>query len=196
MDLKSDLMKQQEEALTTTGKGLRADEAIFLKHAGIAESIEKYKLDVTRTEAALEVKKEELAELKAQKAEAVKSTLMDIQDKITELLPEGDGIVHINDDDSFIIGWMLPSKPLVPYEGLSGGQKVVFGRALSNALMGDAKNKLLVFEAAEVDPPNLTSMLERIVAHTNEETQVIVNTWFMPESIPKGWNLIDFAKEQ
>ncbi len=196
MELKSDLMKQQEEALISKGEGYRKDEAIFLKHAGIAESIEKYKLDVTRTEAALEVKKEDLAELKAQKSDAVRNTLISIQDKITELLPEGDGVVHINDDNSFIIGWMLPSKPLVPYAGLSDGQKVIFGRALSNALMGDAKNKLLVFEAAEVDPPNLELMLDRIVSNTDDDVQVIVNTWFRPESIPKGWNLIDFAKEQ
>jgi len=189
--LKSQIIEEQIEALINKGKGLRESERIFLKASGITESIEQYRVEIANTEATIESKKEDLAELKAMKSDAVKDTLISIQDKITELLPEGDGVVHINDDGSFIIGWMLPNKSPVPYEGLSGGQKVIFGRALTNALMGNAKNKILVYEAAEVDPPNLQLMLERIVANTDNNTQVIVNTWLKTD-VPKGWNLIEF----
>jgi len=189
--LKSEIIEEQITALTETGKKLRENEKPFLKVSGITESIEQYKAEVTRLETSHEAKKEDLAELKAEKSDAVKDTLISIQDRITELLPEGDGIVHINDDNSFIIGWMLPGKPLVPYEGLSSGQKVIFGRALSNALMGDAKNKILIYEAAEVDAPNIRPILERIQDSAEPDTQVIVNTWYYaPEIVPKGWNII------
>ena len=188
---KSQMIEEQIDALMEHGQKLRESEKIFLKVSGIAESIEQYRGEVARLETSLETKKEDLAELKAEKAEAVKDTLISIQDKITELLPEGDGIAHIKDDGSFIIGWMLPGKPLVPYEGLSGGQKVIFGRALSNTLMGDAKNKVLIYEAAEVDSSNIRPMLERIQANTEPDTQVIVSTWYAPEVVPKGWNIIN-----
>lgn len=191
--LKSEMIKEQMNALEDHRKQLRDNEGVFLKVSGISESIEQYRTEIARLESGHEAKKEELAEIKAQKSDAVKNTLVLVQDRITELLPEGKGVVRIEDDGSFFVGWEFPDKNPIPYDGLSGGQKVVFGRALSKALMGDAENIILVYEAAEVDPPNLISMLERIVTVTNENTQVIVNTWFAPEEIPAGWNLIDFA---
>jgi len=192
--LKSEMIKEQINALEENRSGLKENERIFLRVSGISESIEQYRAEIARLESGHEAKKEELADIKAQKSDAVRNTLVHVQDRITELLPEGKGVVRIEDDGSFFVGWeFLPDKMAIPYDGLSGGQKVVFGRALSKALMGDATNAILVYEAAEVDPPNLISMLERIVTVTNENTQVIVNTWFTPEEIPTGWNLIDFT---
>lgn len=184
------VIEEQIAALKEYNDKLQEKQILFLKVSGIAESIEKYRAEIVQFEASLEGKKEELSEFKAEKSDAVKDTLIAIQDRITELLPEGNGIVHIEDDGSFIIGWMLPSKPLVPYAGLSGGQKVIFGRALSNALMGDAKNKILVYEAAEVDSSNIRPMLERIQANAEPDTQVIVSTWYAPEVVPREWNVI------
>ncbi|OEU68475.1 MAG: hypothetical protein BBJ57_07295 [Desulfobacterales bacterium PC51MH44] len=191
-ELKSVMIKEQIAALEAYRKQLKEKHTAFLKVSGIAESTEQYKGEVSRLEASLEIKKEELYELKATKQDAVKDTLIAIQDRITRLLPQGDGIVHIEDDGSFVVGWMLPNRPLVPFAGLSGGQTIVFGRALSSALMGDAKNKILVYEAAEVDPPNLKAMLGRIEANTDDDTQVIVNTWFQPEEVSGAWTLINF----
>jgi len=188
--LKSELLKEQMESLKFYRKQLKENERVFIKHSGIAESIEQYRVEISQRESELESEKDKLYELKAAKSDAVKGTLMAVQDRITELLPEGEGIVHIEDDGSFVIGWMLPSKPLVPYAGLSGGQKVIFGRALSNALMGDAKNKVLIYEAAEVDSSNLLPMLEQIEANTEPDTQVIASTWYAPEEVPTGWNVI------
>ena len=194
MDIK--IIEQQIEGLIEKGKGLREEERLFLKASGNLESIEKYKQEVVALEGQIETKKEDLQELKAQKADAVRNTLISMQDKITELLPEGEGIVHLEDDGSFIIGWMLPNKPLVPYEGLSGGQKVIFGQALGNALLGDAKEKMLIYEAGEVDEANLIALLNQI-EKTQGDIQVIVNTWFKLEDdagnsiVPKGWNLIE-----
>lgn len=184
------IIKDQIEGLTKKGQGLREQQRLFDKSSGIVELIEKSKLDLVGFENDMAVKKEELADLKVQKADAVRNTLVAIQDKITELLPEGEGVVHLEDDDSFIIGWMLPNKPLVPYDGLSDGQKVMFGQALGNALMGDIKDKLLIYEGAEVDEKNLIALLKQI-GQREDDTQVIVNTWAKPKSIPKGWHIIE-----
>ena len=190
--METELIEQQIEGLIEKGKGLRENEKVFLKNAGLVESIEKYKQEIITLQSDIETKKEELSELKAQKADAVRDTLIAMQDKITELLPEGEGIVHLEDDGSFIIGWMLPNKPLVPYEGLSGGQKVVFGQALGNALLGNAKEKMLIYEGGEVDEKNLAALLKQI-GGKKDDTQVIINTWAKPKAVPKGWNLIELT---
>lgn len=186
-----ELIEQQIQGLIEKGKGLREKEKVFLKNAGIAESIEKYKQEVITLQSDIETKKEELAELKAQKADVVRDTLIGMQNKITELLPMGDGIVHINDDGSFVHGWMLPNKPFVPYAGLSTGQKRIFEQAFGSALLGDAKEKLLIYEAAEIEGYNSLPALLKQIEKMQGDAQVIVNTWFKPESIPKGWNLIE-----
>ncbi|MBW1813056.1 MAG: hypothetical protein JRJ39_05100 [Deltaproteobacteria bacterium] len=188
MDIK--IIEDQIEGLIKKGKGLREQQRLFDKRSGIVELIEKNKLDMVNLETDLATKKEDLSELKAQKADAVRDTLISMQDKITELLPEGDGIVHLKDDGSFIIGWMLPNKPLVPYEGLSGGQKVVFGQALGNALLGNAKEKFLIYEGGEVDEKNLIALLKQ-VGERKDDTQIIINTWCKPKDIPKEWHLIE-----
>ncbi len=180
-------IEEQIEGLTAKGRGLREKEA---KASGIVQTIEKYGMEIAEYQGELEDLKETLAEHKSQKAEAVKATLISMQEKITALLPEGDGIVHIN--EKLIIGWLLPNKPLVPFEGLSGGQKIVFGQALGNSLLGDAKEKLLLYEAGEVDEKNLIALLG-CIDKAKDETQTAVNTWAKPKAIPKGWNSIDLT---
>jgi len=184
------IIEDQIKGITEKDKELRAKERLFLKVSGTDESIEKSKQEVANIQADIEGKKEVLAELKAEKADAVRNTLISMQDKISELLPEGEGVVHLEDDGSFVIGWMLPNKPLVPYEGLSGGQKVIFGQALGNALLGDAKEKMLIYEGGELDERNLNALLKQI-GEKKDDTQIIINTWCKPANIPKGWNLIE-----
>ena len=185
----TEIIKQQIAGLIEKGKGLREKERLFIKMSGILESIEKYKQEVVTLETDAEVAKEDLAELKAKKSDAVKSTLIAMQEKITELLPEGDGILHIEDDGSFVIGWLRPSKNLVPYEGLSGGEKVIFGNALGGALLSKATNKMLIIEAAEVDDKSLEKQL-KVLAKV-KDTQIIVSTCHRPKTIPKAFNVIE-----
>ena len=189
MDTK--IIENQIEGLIEKGKGLREKERPFLRVSGLDESIEKNRQEAASIEIDIAAKKEDLAELKSQKAEAVKGTLIAMQEKMTELLPFGDGIAHISDDRSFILGWMLPGKPLVPQAGLSGGQKVIFNQALGSALLGKAKEKMIIYEGAEVDEKNLVALLKQIAKTQDDNTQVNVNTWFKPKTVPKGWNLIE-----
>ena len=190
----SNIIQDQIDGLIEKGKELRKKEKIFLKASGLNESIEKLKAELVTLEANIETEKEQLAELKAKKSEALKNTLMAMQDKITELLPMGDGIVHIEDDGSLAIGWLLPGKAFVRYDGLSGGQKVIFGEALGNALLGDA-SKFIIYEAAEVEGYDSLPALLKQIKKTQSDTQIIVNTWFKPKTIPKGWNLIELNEQ-
>ena len=180
-------IEEQIAGLIEKGKGLRKKESLFLRASGIAQTIEKHRMGLADSESELTDMKEKLAELKATKTEAVKVSLIAMQEKITALLPEGEGVVEI--DDKFIIGWLLPNKPLVPFEGLSGGQKIVFGQALGNSLLKYEKQRILVYEAAEVDSSNLEKLLIQIVS-AREDSQIIVNTWVVPPELSKNWNHI------
>ena len=190
--LKSEMIKEQIDALENYRKQLQGNERIFLKVSGISESIEQYRAEISRLETSQEAKKEDLAELKAEKADAVKDTLIAMQDKISELLPMGDGIVHLQDDGKLIIGWLKPGKTLVPYEGLSGGEKILFGAALSNAFFGKATNKVLLIEGAEIDDKNLEKQL-KVLEEVDNDTQVVLSTCHIPENIPKSFHIIELT---
>jgi len=78
---------------------------------------------------------------------------------------------------------------LVPYNGLSGGEKVFFDGALASALLKDGGQKILVLEGGELDDSNLVATLEKIIL-AHPDAQVIVNTWYNPHEVPEGWKVI------
>jgi len=184
------IIEDQIEGLIGKGKGLREQQRLFDKSSGIVELIEKSKQDMVNLENDVATKREDLSELKAQKADAVRDTLISMQDKISELLPEGEGVVHLEDDGKFIVGWLKPGKPLVPYEGLSGGERVIFGNALANALLGGAANKMIIMEVAEIDDENLEKQL-KVLEKADADTQILVCTCHAPKNIPASFNIIE-----
>ena len=97
----------------------------------------------------------------------MKSNLMDsvcgrVADAVSELLPEGAAAVRIEDGKLFIGRQLTHDSPQVSYLGLSGGERVLFDAALSNALLSDSDHKVLVVEAAECDQASLSGVLSRI----------------------------------
>ncbi len=166
---------------------LRSEEKLFTKAAGIEELTEKSRQEVERFEKDIDAVKKDLAEYKAQKEAAIAPTLLAMREKISSLLPVGEGRIEIDDDGKVIIGWLFPVAPFVNYEGLSGGQKVIFDQALADALLKDVENKVLIYEGAEVDPANLKELLNKL---PGVDAQTVVNTWFDPEEIPDDWKVV------
>jgi len=139
----------------------------------------------------LQADKEEIADLAGQKAAYVAETCGRLAQEATRLLPSGSVVIDIRHDDSVMIGWNKNGN-LIPYSGLSGGQKVAFDMALASALLGTGKNKILVAEAAELDAENLGLFLEHVQKNIPENTQILVNTCHAPGSnIPEEWNVFE-----
>jgi len=176
------MLEQQLAGEEAKGKELRAQEALFLKVQGMKESIEKKRLETSTTEDDIQALKEEIAELKGEKAEAVKGTIQAITEKMNAVLPEGEAVFEINGNVFF--GWKI-GKTVKPYHGLSGGEKVCFDGALANTLGAG----VLVFEAAEADGGRLLKLVDQV---TDIDSQVIINTWLnQGSSLPDGWNIIE-----
>lgn len=167
------LLKDQLQGLEQKGLELREKETLFTKALGLDEQIEKARIkagDLDETASGL---KEELSELKEQKAASLQSTVEALTVKMNEVLPEGEAVFQIN--GGVFIGWKIDGVTKA-YHGLSGGEKVVFDGALCHVLEAD----VLIYEAAECDAERLDRMLDQLSA-LPEAPQIIVNTWFEPQ---------------
>ncbi len=161
------MMKDQLAGLETRGKELADEKDLFVKAQGLDEEVAKAQQEVEAQKKRLTGLKATKKHLKNQKREAVEPTAKALAEKIGEVLPVGVAMFEAGESGVFI-GWDGPNGK-VPYDGLSGGQKVTFDAALCHAL--DAK--LLVVEAAELDTENMRLTLEKLAEFPG---QVIVNT--------------------
>lgn len=189
-----EMLEQQLAGLEAKGKDLREKEKLFIKVQGLEEQIAAARKEIDESSNDLQAHKEELAELKTKKNEAVKSTLDAMSNKMAEVLPYGTPVIQITEDGKLPIGWEVKEKKYVAYHGLSGGEKILFEQALIYALLGDAENKLLIYEAAEVDLTRLELLLNHLdFSDQNSKTQMIVSTCHSPAEIPDGWNCVNLG---
>jgi len=186
MDIQT--LQNQITGLESRKKELQDAEKIFIKAQGLHESAEKAGADHGKKEVKLQAIKEEIAELQAKKREALQPTAEALSAKMSEVMPEGKAILGISDDGVWI-GWERSDGVRVPYAGLSSGQKVPFDAALAYALLGSSGNKVIIFETGECDPVHLQRLVNHLTANSLPNTQVIVNAYQMPATVPPGWEV-------
>lgn len=198
----SDVQTMQEliTGLKAKKKNLRTDEAIFLKLSGINEEIEKANQDKSGYETELTEAKGRRDDAKAKKAAAVARTTFKIAKKMNQVLPYGGAVFSYDEDNDgkrlMKIGWSEGKEQnkydgksgfktgLIPYNGLSGGEKQIFDTALANVL--DAN--IIVLEAAELDGDNLQKTLLEL---SKLDKQVIVNCCHPVNEIPEPFKTIE-----
>ncbi len=177
------MMEQQLKGFEAKGKELREQEAIFLKAQGLREQIEGTRAASIELEVDIQEAKEGLAELKSQKASAVAGTVSAIKEKMDAVLPDGEAVISV--DGSLAIGWKI-GNDVKAYNGLSGGEKVVFDAALANAL----GSGIMLYEGAEMDDERMTGLIESL----DHDKQVIINTChFNGLVVPEGWDLVEIG---
>ena len=187
-----EMLKNKIDGLQASLKNLRETEGLFIKANALDEQIQKAGSDRAKIEEDLEEIKSDKADLKELKSKLMDSVCGRVADAVSELLPEGVAAVRIDDGKLFIGRQLTHDSPQVSYLGLSGGERVLFDAALSNALLSDSDHKVLVVEAAECDQESLSGVLSRI-SEMHPDCQVIVNAWFdflQPEELPDGWDLV------
>jgi len=183
-----EMLTQQVTGLQAKLTELRTGENLFHKAKGLDEEIEKARKDVTKIELDNQTVKEELAELRGQKAAALASTAEALSEKMSLVLPEGKALLEIGEDGSVWIGWELNGVRR-PHKGLSGGQRVLFNQALSFAMLGEGE-KILIVEAAELDDARLLVALEHL-SRLPEDVQVVLSTCHVPPLTPTEWSVVE-----
>lgn len=166
---------------------LRDRERLFIKAQTLGEQIAKAQTAGDVLEESLEAVKTKKAELKEKRTGILRNALKPLEDAITSLLPRGNAVVNL--DDHLFIGWKIDEKKTAPYNGLSGGEKVMFDGALASALLKGGGQKILILEGGELDQSNLEGTLEKII-QAHPDAQVIVNAWYKPHEVPEGWKVI------
>lgn len=190
----AELLKNQISGLETKLKTLRESSDLHHKAKGLAEEEERARADMGRLETKNQAVKEEIAELRAQKTEALRATVAALALKMAEVLPAGTASFEIGDEGVFI-GWELPDRGKVPYASLSGGQKAIFDKALEYALMGPGE-KVLIVEGAELDGENLVEAMKRLSA-LPDDTQVLLLTChnYKPsKEVLEQWRVVEVAE--
>ncbi len=182
-----EMLKDQIQGLKQSIKTLRETERLFIKSQTLAEQVEKARSDMTGYEEDLEVTKEEKAAMRAEKFAMLKEACDPLAEKITSLLAYGEAVVTM--EDELFIGWKHNER-VTPYSGLSGGEKVFWDAAMSNALLTGPGQKILIIEAAEEDEETLQDSLTRILT-VHPEAQVLLLTCHAPEEFPEGWKVVN-----
>lgn len=185
MDERIIMLKQQIEGIQASLEKERINEKLFHRAAGLDESAEKARFEITELETDLQAFKEALSEKQDAKNEALAETMQALSAKMSEVLPEGGATFAIT-DEGLVIGWTKDRK-FRPYHSLSGGELVQFNAALCNALMGECKEKVIVMEDAELDDANL----ENSLAHLSKlDAQILAISCHAPGKISKDWNVV------
>jgi len=183
------ILEQQIAGLEARLKSLRGEIALYNQTKGLDEAAEAERTKAAEARKAAGEAKAILEDLKSQKARAVAATCTKLATAMGQILPEGEALMRIEDDGAVTLAWKRPDGTEIPHAGLSGGQRVLFDAALAHALLGDAKHRVLILEAAELDDAHLTLALEHMAA-TNPGTQLLVNTCHEPAEVPGGWDVI------
>lgn len=194
MNADASILENQVIGLEQRLRDLRGELALFQRAKGLDEAAEaeRSKADDARR-AQVEVKAA-LEGLKGQKAQAVAKTCEELAEAMGKILPEGAAVLRIEDDGAVFLGQKMVDGRVVPHAGLSGGQRVLYDAALANALLGKAPHRLLVLEAAELDPERLAQALEHMAA-SNPGAQILVNSCHAPAEIPAGWDVVEMGAE-
>uniref|UniRef100_I2Q067 Uncharacterized protein n=1 Tax=Desulfovibrio sp. U5L TaxID=596152 RepID=I2Q067_9BACT len=183
------ILESQVQGLTSRLVTLRGELALYNQAKGLDEAAEAERTKADEARKALTEAKKTLEGLKEEKARAVAKTCAALAGAMGQILPEGEAIMRIEDDGSVTLAWKRPDGRTIPHAGLSGGQRVLFDAALAHALLSNATHRVLILEAAELDPARLTLALEHIVA-TNPGAQILVNSCHEPSTIPSGWESV------
>lgn len=189
-----EILRQQGEGLKASIETLRESEKVMIKAQTLQEQAEKARGDADKARKDLEKLKERQKEIQAQKQSMLGDVCKGLSAAVTVLLPSGVAVFRI-DDGKVSIGWQREEGgPVTPYTSLSGGQRVFFEAALSNAMLIDSKHSILVLEAAEMDLVTLRKTMDTLAKTCT--AQVLLNTWADPgDDIPEGWNVIRLAEK-
>lgn len=183
------IMEQRVAGLRATLDGLREDERLFQRAAGLKVQQEKDHAATLELEAQLAAEKKELDDLLDQKARAMQTTATALAQKMGQMLPYGQAVFSVDDEGKVFLGWELPGHGLVAHGGLSGGQRTMFDGALAYALaQQDRKNPVILLEGAELGPEISTFLAG--IAEANVGTQIIVCTCHDPAAPVKGWTVV------
>jgi len=194
MNADTSILENQVAGLEQRLRDLRGELGLFQKAKGLDEAAEAERAKSDDSRKAQAEVNGALEGLKAQKAQAVAKTCTELAAAMGHILPDGAAVMRIEDDGSVFLGQKMADGRVVPHAGLSGGQRVLYDAALANALLGKAPHRLLILEAAELDPERLAQALEHMAAK-NPGAAIVVNSCHAPAEVPAGWDVVEVGAE-
>ena len=187
MDADIKLLEDRVAGLRLRVGQLKATERIMLQAHGLETQITKAKQEAPAIEADIQTLKEQLAELTGQQQRIINQALNEFALRMEQALPAGKPSIRI-ENDKVALGWLIRDA-VVPFQALSGGERVFFDIALAHAFGAD----IIAKEVAELDPARLEVALQKL---TSIPCQTILSTCHEPKSIPAGWTIVRVGAEK
>lgn len=189
------MLKDQIDGLRQSIMNLRAVERQHIKAQTLAEQIEKARVEADGLQQDIKKAKEAKDKLKDQRASSMENAADGIEERMNNFLPSGAATFTINEDQTLSMAYLAHfadgSQARTPYLSLSGGEKVVFDLALSNALLDGAGCKVIIGECAELDDEHLQGLCEAI-AREKPDAQIVLNSCHRPAgTLPECWKLVE-----
>ncbi len=189
------MLQDQIEGLRQMITSLRATERQLIKAATLGEQIEKARVEADALQKDIQAVKEAKEKLKDQRASSMMNAAKGIEERMNAFLPSGAAIFNITEDQTLEMSYLAHfedgSQARTPYLSLSGGEKVVFDLALSNALLDGAGQKVILAEVAELDDEHLQGLCEAI-ARIKPDAQVVLNSCHgLKNGAPEGWKIVE-----
>jgi len=181
----TNLIEQQITGLKGKLEELRGQEKLLVRASGIDEEAAKIRVEMDGLKNKTDVLKEEIEGLVGQKNTAVSATARALSETMSQILPVGSAVFRVDEDGNAFIGWK--NGHVVPYDGLSGGERVMFDAALCHALRAN----VIIQEAAELDGE---ALLNNLAKTANSETQFIASTCHAPGEVSTKWKVISMGE--
>lgn len=183
------LIENQITGLEARIKELRGHKELFSRAQGMDIEAEKLKGEYQKSKDSIESLKKLVAEKQAQKRVALSPVIAGLAGQMARFIASGYPKVELTEEGKLFIGWIRdptvdPRLHEIPYDGLSGGEKVIMNTALAKALGAT----VLVVEAAEVDDKALGLLLDKYAESGVE--QIIVSTCHAPEVVSAEWEVV------
>lgn len=178
MDADIKLLEDRAAGLRQRIGQLKATERIMLQAHGLEAQITKARQEAPAIEADIQALKEQLAELTGQQQGIINQALHEFALRMEQALPAGKPSIKI-ENDKVELGWLIRDA-VVPFQALSGGERVSFDIALAHAFGAD----IIAKEVAELDPARLDVLLTKL---QDIPAQVVVVTCHPPTETPEGW---------
>ena len=188
----TEIFNQNITGLGAAIANLRLAERTHIKINTLTEQVEKARSEAGKMDTELDKIKADRKALQQKKTLLIAKTCDALAKAVTKLLPEGECLLSFH-KDKFRLGWDRKGN-VTPYLGLSGGEKALFDIPFAAALLGDAKNKIVLCELAEAGDEHVRAFIEQ-VAKSTPNIQILAATVHNPYSgkaeAPDSWTTLN-----
>lgn len=155
------------------------------RRQAITDEVERSRIEADKQQQIEDAAKTKLAAAIQAMKDAVAGAHAKLYEKMGFMLPSGN-VVLVDEGQRFTLAWVRDDVA-VPWETLSGGERVIFDAAIGYLLGG--QKATIMLDAGEVDMDNLRNLMASLPGPDQIE-QILIAHHTTPSLLDKPWTLV------